>query len=221
MAREAEALQPNPQLLPANPMELDHITFAGPPFEEAAAVIAMLPDNLAGLLRRINGFILHEGALHVRGVCAEPPWHSLASVLVGPNALHARYPALLASDVPFAQDCMADQYVLRDRKVHRLEAETGRLEALGLTLAQFLAAVQADPVEVLSMQPLLRFRQEGGALQPGEVLLAYPPFCTKEAANGVSLKAVAVGEALAFLADFSRQLSGLAADQPFHVKVVP
>lgn len=202
-------------------MEFDHVTFVGPSFEEAAAVIAMLPDNLAHLLRQINGFILYDGGLHVRGVCDEPEWHSLASVLVGASALHTRYPALLSSDVPFAQDCVADQYVLRERKVHRLEAETGNLKALGLSLPEFFGAVQASPVEFLSMEPLLRYQQEGGSLQPGQVLHAYPPFCTEQAAHGVSLKAVPVSEALEFLSDFARQLSGLEPGQSFHMKVVP
>jgi len=41
-------------------------------------------------------------------------------------------------------------------------------------------------------------------------LQAYPPFCTKEAASGVSLRAISKMEALAFLAEFSRQVSDLA-----------
>ena len=202
-------------------MELDHVTFAGPPFDEHAAVVAMLPTPLVGLLRQINGFILYEGGLHVRGVCAQPDWHSLASVLTGPDALHARFPALLETDIPFAQDCVADQYVLRQGRVHKLESETGGLVALGLSLGQFLAAVQDDPVEFLAMQPLLRHQQDGGSLQPGQVLHVYPPFCTREAEEGVSLKAVAVQEALRFLAEFSRHVSGLAPGQTVTVKVVP
>jgi hypothetical protein len=155
----------------------------------------------------------------VRGICTTPEWHSLASVHAGPDALHEQYPALQASDVPFAQDCVADQYILRERVVHKLEAETGQLSSLGLTLPDFFASVQSDPIEFLGMQPLLRYHQDGGTLQPGQVLHVYPPFCTKEAANGVSLRAVPVGEALAFLSDFSRQVSSLADGQAFRVKV--
>ncbi|WP_374569517.1 hypothetical protein [Ideonella sp.] len=183
--------------------------------------MASLPDNLVGLLRQINGFILFGGGLHVRGVCEEPEWHSIASVIAGPTALHKLYPSLQPGDVPFAQDCVADQYVLRDRKVHKLEAETGHLVALGLSLPEFFAAVQSSPIEFLTMQPLLRHQQDGGSLEPGQVLHVYPPFCTKEAANGVSLKPVPVQEAIAFLADFSSQISSLAPGQKFSVKVVP
>src|SRR5262249_39670927 len=168
-------------------MELSNVTFVGPAFEEGSLLIPALPDNLVGLLRQINGFILFEGGLHVRGVCADPEWHSLASVLKGPKALHVLYPSLHVSDIPFAQDCVADQYILRERVVHKLEAETATLTSLDLTLPEFCEVVQTNPVEFLGMQPLLRFQQDGGVLQPGQVLHVYPPFCTKEAANGVSL----------------------------------
>lgn len=199
-------------------MELSHVTFVGPPFEETAAVVALLPENLVGLLRQINGFILLEGALHVRGVCKTPQWHGLSSVLSGPSALHTLYPAVLPSDVPFAQDCVADQYILRQRKVFKLEAETGNLFSLGLSLPEFFSAVQDNPIEFLAMQPLVRFKQDGGSLQPGQVLHVYPPFCTKEAANGVSLRPLPGQEAIAFLADFSRQLSSLAEGEAVTVE---
>lgn len=202
-------------------MELDGVTFVGPPFEEGSALLTTLPDNLVGLLRQINGFILFAGGLHVRGICGSPEWHSLSSVVSGPGALHALFPALLRSDVPFAQDCVANQYVLRERVVHKLEAETGHLASLDLSLPEFFAAAQADPVEFLGMQPLLRHQRDGGILQPGQVLHAYPPFCTKEAADGVSLKAVPVSEAIAFLAELSRLVSSLSPGQAFSIRVVP
>ncbi len=45
-----------------------------------------------------------------------------------------------------------------------------------------------------------------GPLAPGQLPSVYPPFCTKEAADGVSLSAVAAEDRLAFLADFARAL---------------
>ncbi|MBK8257843.1 MAG: hypothetical protein IPK82_34895 [Polyangiaceae bacterium] len=201
-------------------MELDGVTFVGPAFDGGSVLLDLLPDNLVGLLRQINGFILFDGGLHVRGVCSSPNWHSLESVMTGSGALHANYPALLPSDVPFAQDCVADQFVLRERVVYKLESETGRFESLGLSLPEFLGAVQAEPVEFLGMDPLLRYQAEGASLMPGQVLHVYPPFCTKESAKGVSLKAVPVNEALTFLADFSRRVWALGAGETFRVKVV-
>jgi hypothetical protein len=202
-------------------MDLDHVTFAGPDFDERSPILDMLPDNLAGLLRQINGFIMYEGGLHVRGVCLEPSWHSLENTLIGPSALHKLYPAVEVADVPFAQDCLADQYLLRARSVCRLEAETGVVTPLNLSLPEFFRSIQEDPVEFLGMHPLLRHQREIGSLQPGQVLHAYPPFCTKQAADGVSLRAVPAGEAILFLADFARQISGLGEGENFQVTVTP
>ena len=202
-------------------MELSHLTYQGPKFEIDSPVVDLLPSNLVELLKQVNGFVQFGGGLHVRGVCAQPDWHSLAQVMLGSEALHQSYRAVLPTDVPFAQDCVADQFLLRDSHVYKLQSETGKVEPLNLKLAQFFAAVEANPVEFLAMQALLRFRQDGGTLEPGQVLHVYPPFCTKEAADGVSLRCVSTVEALRFLADFSRQISGLAVGDKFRVRVEP
>ena len=57
-------------------MQLEHVTFTGPPLDDGD-LLARLPANLAGQLRKINGFIQFHGGLHVPGVCHEPDWHSL------------------------------------------------------------------------------------------------------------------------------------------------
>jgi hypothetical protein len=204
-------------------MQLESVTYAGPPFERSdSELLVALPRNLRSLLEQLNGFILHSGGLHVRGVCESPEWHSLRSVMFGPSALHVAYPALLASDVPFAQDCVADQFVLRAGSVHKLSSEIGTLEALDLDLPAFLGQVASSPVEFLGMHPLLQHERESSSpLLPGQVLSVYPPFCTKEAANGVSLRPVPVAEALGFLSGFSASTRCLPEGKPIHVKVVP
>jgi hypothetical protein len=202
-------------------MELGHVTYFGPPVEQDGEVLAALPRDLIALLEQINGFIVSEGGLHVRGVCSAPPWHSLRSVLFGKSALHKLYPVLLATDIPFAQDCVADQFMLRERLVWKLQSETGDLIPMELTLSAFLEAVESNPIEFLGMQPLLRYQREGGSLQPGQVLSVYPPFCTAEAANGVSLRAVPVGQAISFLAEFARSISSIGDGEKFEVKIVP
>jgi hypothetical protein len=123
--------------------------------------------------------------------------------------------------VPFAQDCVADQYILRDRKVHKLYGDTGELLELHLTLPEFFAAVDASPVEFLAMEPLQLHQKNGGVLLPGHVLHVYPPFCTQQAEHGVSVKAVPYKEAMAFLSSFSQQMPSMSNGQAFHFKVVP
>ncbi|MDO9568829.1 MAG: hypothetical protein Q7J58_05540 [Hydrogenophaga sp.] len=204
-------------------MQLEGVTYAGPPFEESdSELLAALPQNLRGLLEQLNGFILHSGGLHVRGVCDSPEWHSLRSVMFGPSALHLAYPALAASDVPFAQDCVADQFVLRAGSVYKLSSETGTLESLDLHLPAFFEKATSSPVEFLGMHPLLRHERESSLpLLPGQVLSVYPPFCTKEAANGVSLRPVPVAAALGFLSEFSASIHSVSEGEQIRVKVVP
>jgi hypothetical protein len=105
---------------------------------------------------------------------------------------------------------LGDQFLLRDGRVVRLSAETGELEALELGLAGFLQAVQDDPVGFLSLQPLLQFQRDGGELEQGQLLGAYPPFCTTGAAKGVRLAAISCDEALRFLAHLAAHIRDVA-----------
>ena len=202
-------------------MELSNITFAGPPIEESSSLEATLPRNLLELLRQVNGFIQHGGGLHVRGICSNPEWHSLALAMQGPNALYLSYPELFPTDIPFAQDCLADQFILRDGVVFRLESETGNLECLGISLSNFFERSQEDPIEFLSMHPLLQYQSENQTyLEPGKVLHAYPPYCTAEAENGVHLASVPVADAIAYLAHLSSCLRNLKEGDAFDIKII-
>ena len=198
-------------------MGLPGVTYVGPEPDDPE-LLDRLPDDLRRLLERENGLIAYEGGLHVRGASTQPSWHSLRHVWTGPLALHERYDAVQAEDVPFAQDAVGDQWLLRDGQVVRLEAETGSVEAVGQTLDQFLAAVEAAPVDTLGLHPLLQFQQEGGTLEPGQLLNVYPPFCVKESADGMSLAAISAVERLEFLADLSRQLQHLPEGQVFQIR---
>ena len=202
-------------------MDLTQVSYIGPDLDTTSPALGLLPPELAGLLEQVNGFVQFDGGLHVRGICQSPVWHGLAHVMSGPSALHAQYCALLATDVPFAQDCVADQFFLRDGIVWKLWAETGEVKKLDLGLMEFLAAAEADPAGFLEMHPLLRFHMDGGRLQPGQVLHVYPPFCTKESGKGVSLKAVPCEDAITFLAEFAQQLSCLPDGTSIKIRVGP
>ena len=201
-------------------MNLEHITYTGTEFDESSKIIEKLPDNLVSLLKQINGFIQYGGGLHLRGVCNEPEWHSIENLMIGSLSLHNAYPAIKITDVPFAEDCVGDQFLLRNRNVIKLFSETGEIEEYGFGLATFFNNASENPVEFLGMEPLLQLQNEGGGLEPGELIHVYPPFCTKEAENGVSLKAVPSDEALLYLANLSKQISGLGEGKEFEVKLV-
>jgi len=181
--------------------------YAGPPIDDEDT-LNRLPDELVAVLRRKNGFIQYGGGLHVRGACTSPDWHSLRAAWAGPSSFHVLYPVVAEGDVPFAEDCMGDQFLLREGRVVRLAAETGDLEKLDLSLDEFFDHAELDPVEFLSMHPLLQFRSDGCLFVPGRLLAAWPPFFVKSEAP-VNLRSISSLERRAFLADIARQVHDL------------
>jgi len=201
-------------------MEFENVTFIGPPPDDPE-LLDELPQELVDILRQTNGLVAFRGGLHLRGACRFPTWHALRSAWRGPDSVAAHYRAVEAEDVPFAQDALGDQFVLRRGHVFRLSGETGDLEPLGATLDEFLAAACADPVGYLHLGPLQQFEAEGKRLEPGQLLSVYPPFCTHEAANGVSLQAVSVADRLGSLAALVARLEGLPEGARLQFKVEP
>jgi hypothetical protein len=182
------------------------LTYEGPPIDDVE-ILDRVPSALAGVLQQVNGFIQFGGGLHVRGACRQPTWHSLREAWLGDKAFHCLYPAVVRSDdVPFAEDCMGDQFLLRGEIVWRLSAETGDAAPLNMSLGEFLQEAQVNPVEFLSLNPLVQFQNEGGHIEPGQLLNAYPPFCFAESGAGVSLKAVPAGEQRRYLSDLAKQI---------------
>lgn len=198
-------------------MEIDHITYQGPELDDPK-LLEYVPNSLKALLTSLNGFVQFGGGLHVRGACSEPEWHSLRRAWYGPSAIHQLYPSVDQEWVPFAEDCVGDQFLLRHKDVLRLSAETGDVEAMDLTLGEFLRNVNSNPIEFLSMQPLLQFQKDRGDVPEGYLVLAYPPFCTKEAAEGVALKAVPAWELHNYHSELAK---ALAADgSQLYVRIV-
>lgn len=200
---------------------LADLTFVGPPADDEA-VLARVPVALAALLRKTNGFVAFGGGLHLRGACREPAWHSLAAAWEGPDALHRLFDEVEPEDVPFAEDAMGDQFLLRRGTVHALRAETGDIESMDADLAGFLSAACEDPACYLEMEPLLRFRREGGRLEPGQLLSAYPPFALAVSGNAsVSLRAIPARDRMGFLADFARQIRRLSDGAQVTLRIGP
>jgi hypothetical protein len=198
-------------------MELRDVIYEGPPIDDFD-LLARLPEPYRELLNQINGFVQFFGGLHIRGICTEPHWHSLAQFWFGPHALSGLYPAIHPGDIPFGQDVLGDQFLLRDDVVYHLHGETGELESLGCDFLGFLEQAQDDPLDYLSLQPMVQFYNDGGRLQPGQLLSVYPPLCVKEANQGISLRAVSAIDRIGFLADFAHQLKSLPDGTHVHIQ---
>lgn len=188
-------------------MELE-ITWAGPPIDDRQT-LRKLPSDLANLLEFINGFIQFGGALHVRGVCQIPEWHSLHHACESSAAFHRHYRSVKKTDIPFAQSALGDQYFIRNDVVHQLDAECDEIESFDMDLKAFLEEVQSDPIGVLNLEPLEEFWGHGGVLEPGQLLSVMPPFILAQTDAKQSYRAISALDRLRFLADFAKQIRDL------------
>jgi hypothetical protein len=189
-------------------LDLPHLIYAGAPLDDLE-ILEGVPAELATALRARNGCIAYLGALHVRGACHAPAWHSLRHAWEGPDALHVLFDEVQPADVPFAEDAFGDQFLLRGGRVVRLSGELGEITAVAGSLETFIASLLRDAEQVLDYQPLLTFRQGGAELAPGQLLAAYPPFVLQAEHSSRDLRPVDALVRRRFLAHLARRLHGL------------
>ena len=182
-------------------MNLANVTWTGPRIDDAEMLNSVPPD-LQVLLKKHNGFILSHGAFHVRGACKDPSWHSLRSAWNGVHSFSSLYSAVQSTDIPFAQDQVGDQYLIRNRKIIRLDAETGDIFKFSSSLDEFFNGIDLNIEDYLNVNLLKK-------LEPGQLLHAYPPFCVGEANKGVSLKPCSAESVILFLAEFAKQIKDI------------
>jgi hypothetical protein len=140
----------------------------------------------------------------------------LSAAWEGEFALYQLYPTVSKDDIPWAEDCFGDQYLIRDGLVVRLFGETGDIEEAQSTWSDFLSQLEESPIIFLHLSHLERFRNEGGVLLPGQLLSVYPPFVTTEGANP-SLKPIPAIERRAALAEFARQIRNIPNGQKINI----
>jgi len=158
----------------------------------------------------VDGLIAIDGGLHILGARSRLPWHDLHQVWKGEAALSILYDSVYPEDVPFAANCMGDQFLLRGEAVVQLIAETGELENVDGSLESFLQRCAArDPEIWLGLRYLEQFENEKGRLDPARVLLPYPLLTAAESREGVRLAAVPAHEALEFHASIARRIADL------------
>jgi hypothetical protein len=102
--------------------------FVGPPIDDAE-ILERLPFGYREFLAEVNGYVAYHGGLHIRGACFTPEWHSLRYAWEGEDSICRLFPAVAPDDIPFAEDALGDQYILRGDVVYRLSGETGELQS--------------------------------------------------------------------------------------------
>ncbi len=186
-------------------MTLQGVTYQGPKLETPEP-LAGLPDDLFEILWQVNGFVAYAGGLHVRGVVSQPEWHSLDYYRSGEMALHKLFSAIDERDIPFGQDYLGNQFLLRQDLVWKLRADTGEIRSMGVDLPHFLEEARKDPIEYLGLQLLARYSEVVGMLEPGQLVHTIPPLCMSRDHGKLALKPAPASNAISFLAHFARQI---------------
>ena len=163
------------------------------------------PPRFQDFLKQTNGIIALKGGLHIRGCCHDPIWHSIDHYISGQTAFWKIYPDVLDIDIPFAQDCMGDQFLFRGEKVYKLNLETGLLSFFDYDFYGFLEAIDNNPIDFLGMYPLVQHEMDGKELLPGQLLQAYPPLYLNIPGSVISLEAVPADDQILFLENLYKQ----------------
>ena len=106
------------------------------------------------------------------------------------------------NDIPFAQDCFGDQYIIRNNKLGRVLAEIDEFQDLKIDFYEFLHQVTSNVYEFLAIENISQFN-----LQPNQLINAFPPFCMDIKQR--ILKPIDLTERITFLSEFSKQIKNL------------
>lgn len=153
---------------------------------------------------------LYHGNLQIRGLSVEPRWNNLHRYWLGERAFHKAYNSLLETDIPFAQDCFGDQFILRKEIVFKLQCESDDYEKTGLSFSQWLNWIGENPDERLNVDTSV-------AISPGNLLMAFPPFCFKEASSA-SIKEISMDEVHAFHAEIASKIRNLGDGEKIELR---
>ena len=185
------------------------VTWSGPRIDDLT-IRQSLTSDLWNILTGENGFILNHGALHVRGACQSPEWHSLRAAMFGPTAFHEYYRNVQPSDIPFAQDMFGDQYLIRGQEILKLSAESDELEPFARSLKEFFEGVDDDLEEYLNVSCDFE-------LEPGQLLLAWPPFVVSSE-DSPQLKTIDGAEVISLHAEIARQIRDMPDGGTFSIQ---
>jgi hypothetical protein len=164
----------------------------------------ILPQYLKEFMTQSNGLIAFSGGIHFRGCVRTPEWHSLYHFWFGSYKLSDLFDEIDINDIPIAQDCFGDQFLIRKGHIIKLLSETGEVVSLETDFNGFIKQIISDPIRTLNIESIEDFN-----LQPGQLLSAFPPFCIKTDTKR-SIVSIKAEDRIVFLSDLSKQLRNLS-----------
>ncbi len=160
-----------------------------------------LPSELECYYNRKCPLYLFNGNLQIRGTSENPEWNNIFRYWIGEKAFYKRYISIAKADVLFGQDAYGDQYFIRNSIIYKLFCETDEIYCFEQPFHAWLETVYQDPEKYLSINP-------ENLINPGKLLLAYPPFCMKESKN-CKIKEIALDEVIEFHAELAGKIRNL------------
>lgn len=173
---------------------------ATPPLEWSGG-----PPELLELLRRKNGFLAFESALHVYPLGGDVTpellnWNA-------PQGWRAEYPDVDTRVIFFASDLFGAQYGVREAGVVRFEPEEGKTVEHSESISAWAKAVLADPALETGWELGHEWQLRYGALRQGHRLLPRVPFILGGDYTPDNLVSVQADEAMRIWAALARQVS--------------
>ena len=185
-------------------LEFKNITYTGGPINDTGT-FEILPDYLQQFYLKQNGLICFDGALHIRGCVQNPIFHSLNEFWFGKHALADLFSSITKNDIPFAQDFLGDQYLIRGNEIIHLQSEFDEIENLRISFEEFIARSIQNTNNFLLTEPLRFYLKSNSKLVPGQLLSVFPPYCI-ETESERHFGAVDAIEHLHYLSDLARQI---------------
>jgi len=196
------------------------LSIAGPALGFAQPEVTGLPSGLGDLLRRTNGFLAFESALHV--LPSGPVSDGTMSVQLwnDPDLWRSSYDGMADGLFFFAEDIFGGQFALGSQGVVSFDPETGDVERIAADLEGWADRVLAD-YQLLTGFPVAHSWQElHGQLSPGMRLIPKRPFVLGGEFVPENLYPLDAAKGMRFRGDLATQIRDLPEGASVSFKIV-
>lgn len=167
-----------------------------------------LGHELAGFLRRKNGFYAFESALHVFPACQEEGIIDLDS-WNSPHLWIEEYGNMALETLFFAEGIFGDQFGVKGREIVRFEAETGLSEPIATSLEDWASLIVEDYNYQTGYPLAHKWQEKHGSLPCGQRLVAITPFVLGGDFDITNLFALDGVKAMRYHADLALRIRGV------------
>ena len=184
----------------------DSIGLAPPRFRtNILESLGELGRELAGFLKRRNGFYAFESALHVFPACQKKGIMDLET-WNDPGLWRGHFGDMASGIVFFAEGIFGDQFGIKGREIVRFEAETGLAEPVADSLEGWAGLILKDYRYQTGYPLAHKWQEVHGALPVGQRLVAITPFVLGGDFDVSNLFVLDAVKAMRYHGDFALQI---------------